>query len=63
MSELEIEKRTDKSLSLLTKGFVNLLSVAKNGILDIKAVSLKLYLYKLLPKWEIVIFRQLTFYL
>lgn len=41
MIEQEIEKRTDKSLSLLTKGFVNLLSVAKNGILDIKAVSLK----------------------
>lgn len=40
MSEKDIEKRTDKSLSLLTKGFVNLLSVAKNGVLDIKVVSL-----------------------
>lgn len=39
MTENDIEKRTDKSLSLLTKGFVSLLSVAKNGILDIKAVS------------------------
>lgn len=32
-------KRTEKSLSLLTRKFVSLLLSSKNGILDLKSVS------------------------
>lgn len=34
-------KRTEKSLSLLTHKFVDLLLKSKNGILDLKSVSRK----------------------
>lgn len=43
-------KRTEKSLSLLTRKFVSLLLSSKNGILDLKNVSDSIYLFKLLWK-------------
>lgn len=34
-------KRTEKSLSLLTRKFVSLLLASKRGILDLKSVSIE----------------------
>lgn len=39
-------KRTEKSLSLLTRKFVSLLLSSKNGILDLKSVSVNEFAVK-----------------
>lgn len=43
---LNDSKRTEKSLSFLTRKFVSLLFSSKNGILDLKSVSNHLFLYQ-----------------
>lgn len=45
-------KRTEKSLSLLTRKFVSLLLSSKKGILDLKSVSIANCLIKLAEKWQ-----------
>lgn len=44
-------KRTEKSLSLLTRKFVSLLLSSKNGILDLKNVSNLIILFVCSRKW------------
>lgn len=39
MAEINIYKRYEKSLGLLTTRFVSLLQKAKDGVLDLKVVS------------------------
>lgn len=40
MTEMNIYKRYEKSLGLLTTRFVSLLQKAKDGVLDLKVVSI-----------------------
>ena len=47
LSEIDQNSRFEKSLGLLTTRFVNLLQEADDGVLDLKVVSILLYLYEL----------------
>ena len=47
LSEIDQNSRFEKSLGLLTTRFVNLLQEADDGVLDLKVVSIVLYLYEL----------------
>lgn len=47
-------KRIEKSLSLLTRKFVELLLASKNGILDLKVVSTKIF-YIVCFMWSLAI--------
>ena len=47
LSEIDQNSRFEKSLGLLTTRFVNLLQEADDGVLDLKVVSILLYLYDL----------------